>query len=213
MTTDDLGQANSLFGRTADLELVRAMADRATVMGASLVLSAPAGWGKTALLSAAAAYARSTGTQVMWRSGAEFEQESLVERLIPGARTRPILLIVDDLQRLDRERRSALEHASAALGQHRIGLLVATREDVGHLDGVPVRALAPLNNAAAILFLMEHFPAMAVAVRTRLVDVARGNPLMLAELPLALSEGQRNGTEPPPAAVWQVIAQMSSLAE
>jgi hypothetical protein len=213
MTTDDSGLTSSLFGRTTDLRLVRSMVERATVMSAKLALSAPAGWGKTALLTAAAEHARSIGTEVVWLSGAEFEQDPSVDRLIPAARKQAILLIVDDLRRVDREGRSQLERAAAGLGQHRIGLLVATRENVGHLADIPVHTLAPLNNAAAILFLMARFPAMAVAVRTQLVDAARGSPLALAELPLALTDGQRNGTEPLPDGPWQIVAHGGSLAE
>ncbi|ADJ48208.1 LuxR family transcriptional regulator [Amycolatopsis mediterranei S699] len=64
---------SGIIGRDADLAVLDAFVERATNSAAALALSGDAGVGKTALLDAAAGYARARGVRVLSASGAEFE--------------------------------------------------------------------------------------------------------------------------------------------
>ena len=65
--------------------------------------------------------------------------------------------------------------------------------------GLPARELAPLDSQAAQSLLADRFPALAPALRQRVLSEAQGNPLALLELPAALMERQRaSGQDMPP---------------
>ncbi|MFI6096494.1 AAA family ATPase [Lentzea sp. NPDC051213] len=221
-----------LIGRDDDLAALHAFVDRASAETTALVLAGDPGVGKTALLDAAAEYARSLDLRVLPMSGAEFESElafaglhQLVS-LLPGAEIAPplavalgmaqgpppnrpgvveavcdllsaagpLLVTVDDLHWLDRPSVMVLDEVvQRSLGG--VGFLFAMRgEQAGHVAGAEIRVVRPLSDGAAGELLEERFPAMAPAVRQRLVDDACGNPLALLELPAALTSEQRQDT-------------------
>ncbi|MFJ1767147.1 AAA family ATPase [Amycolatopsis sp. NPDC088138] len=112
----------------------------------------------------------------------------------------PLLLVVDDLQWIDRASTQILGFVARRLAGTGIGVLAASRTGDGATPaGLPVREVAALGDDAAKALLAHRFPAMPVRVRHRLVEQAQGNPLALLELPTTLSRWQRAGTGALPA--------------
>ncbi len=58
--------------------------------------------------------------------------------------------------------------------------------------GLPVLDVQPLDEEAAAQLVGTRFPALAPAVRRRLMSEAEGNPLALLELPATLTDSQRS---------------------
>ncbi|MFF7168919.1 ATP-binding protein [Streptomyces pseudovenezuelae] len=116
----------------------------------------------------------------------------LLLRLI-SART-PLLLVVDDLPWLDRATNAVLGFVARRLVGSRIGFLAASRTDSESFfesGGLTERRLEPLDAASSAELLALAHPDVSPAVRRRISAEARGNPLALVELPLALTAEQR----------------------
>ncbi|GGM62243.1 AAA family ATPase [Dactylosporangium sucinum] len=112
-----------------------------------------------------------------------------------GATTGPILLIVDDLQWLDRASAMVLAIVARRLPR-RAGLLASYRygqETFFDRAGLPEHEIRPLDDEAAAALVTQRFPALVPRVRGRLLAEAHGNPLALLELPLALTGRQQSG--------------------
>src|SRR3954447_9031199 len=119
--------------------------------------------------------------------------------LAAGAEDRPLLVLVDDGQWIDRASAEALLFAARRLVAEGILILFTQREDVGELDttGLPVLRLGGLDAKAARELLQERVGGrVAPDVAERLVAATGGNALALAELPALLNPGQLDGTEP-----------------
>lgn len=115
---------------------------------------------------------------------------------------RPVLMLVDDLPRLDRVSAAVLGFAARRLDGSRVGILAASRtgeEGFFESGGLPADEIRPLDDAAAAVLIGTRFPGLADRVRRRLLAEARGNPLALLELPTALSGPQRAGARALPA--------------
>jgi DNA-binding CsgD family transcriptional regulator len=123
-----------------------------------------------------------------------------LELLAELAQDRAILLITDDAHWLDASTLLVLAFVGRRLGDHRIAIAGASRGvlDVADL-GVDDHDVAPLPGAAAQELLDHLHPQLAPAPRRRILALAQGNPLALAELPHALTAGQRAGEAPLPA--------------
>ena len=67
--------AEGLVGRTGELALISAFAERASTGGDTLLLFGEPGAGKTALLDAAGCAASEAGTLVLRAAGVEFEAD------------------------------------------------------------------------------------------------------------------------------------------
>ncbi|MEV7080942.1 AAA family ATPase [Streptomyces sp. NPDC093516] len=107
----------------------------------------------------------------------------------------PLLLVVDDLPWLDRATNSVLGFVARRLVGSRIGFLGAYRdgsESFFETSGLSEYRLAPLDDASSAELLARTHPDVSPAVRRRITAEARGNPLALVELPLALSAEQRS---------------------
>ncbi|MFB8001433.1 AAA family ATPase [Nocardia sp. NPDC056000] len=106
-----------------------------------------------------------------------------------------LLLVVDDVQWLDLSSAMALIYALRRLSDTNIRLLTAVRTDSGDAftrSGFRVHDVRPLDDRTAEELLRSAFPALPTGVRGRLRADARGNPLALLELPVALEiEGGR----------------------
>ncbi|MDT7537883.1 MAG: hypothetical protein QOI82_1468 [Actinomycetota bacterium] len=116
--------------------------------------------------------------------------------------TTPVLIVVDDLQWLDRPSALALGFLSRRITAPGLGLLAAARSGhYGYFDdgGLARFELQPLEADVADVLLRRRFPALASRVRLRLIDEAQGNPLALLELPAALTVPQRNAEAGLPA--------------
>ncbi|MEV7074773.1 ATP-binding protein [Streptomyces sp. NPDC091972] len=112
---------------------------------------------------------------------------------LTSART-PLLLVVDDLPWLDRATNAVLGFVARRLVGSRIGFLAASRTDSESFfesSGLTERRLEPLDDASAAELLARTHPDVSPAVRRRITAEARGNPLALVELPMALSAEQR----------------------
>jgi DNA-binding CsgD family transcriptional regulator len=153
-----------------------------------------------------AAYRRALAVALGVREGSSPDQLLLSNAVLalltraPGT-TGPVLVVVDDLPWLDRASAVILGVVARRLAGSRVGFLAASRSgEDGFFDrgGLPVREVGPLSDAAAAELVGDRFPALAPRVRQRLLADARGNPLALLELPVALSGLQREGTGPLP---------------
>ncbi len=114
----------------------------------------------------------------------------------------PVLVVVDDLQWLDRASARVLGFVARRLSGARIGLLAASRAGSAELlplAGLPEHEVRPLEDGAAEDLVEACYPTMAPRVRRRVVTAARGNPLALLELPAALTGRQRGALEALPS--------------
>lgn len=115
-----------------------------------------------------------------------------------AAATTPVLLVVDDIQAVDRASAAVLGFVARRLAGSRVRLLAAARR--GHRGCVRagVRAeheVAPLDDEASRLLVGAVHPDLAGPVAECVVAAAQGNPLALIELPAALTGPQRAGLE------------------
>jgi DNA-binding CsgD family transcriptional regulator len=100
--------------------------------------------------------------------------------------TRPLLLVVDDLQWLDRASATVLAFVARRLNGSRVGFLGAARtgeESFFEHAGLSELEVPPLEADSALELIDARFPSLAPQVRRRVVLEARGNPLALLELP------------------------------
>jgi DNA-binding CsgD family transcriptional regulator len=111
-----------------------------------------------------------------------------------AARCRPLLVVVDDLQWLDRSSATALGFVARRLAGLRVGFLAVSRpgtESFSERAGLAEHELRPLDAGAAASLLGDRSPELAPRVRQRLLAEAQGNPLALLELPAVLTGPQR----------------------
>ncbi|MCW2778842.1 MAG: LuxR-family transcriptional regulator [Frankiales bacterium] len=111
---------------------------------------------------------------------------------------RPLLLVIDDLQWIDRASTAVLAIIARRLASTRVALLAAQRtDDVSFFEpaGIPTLTVGPLSTASAAGLVDERHPGLAPSVRDRVLVDARGVPLALLELPLELSSAQLSAHE------------------
>ncbi|MGI5237825.1 helix-turn-helix transcriptional regulator [Dactylosporangium sp. CA-139066] len=102
----------------------------------------------------------------------------------------PVVLLVDDIQWIDRASAVVLSFVARRLDGCRAGLLASARTGTGsRLDprGLAELVVPPLDDEAAGRLVDAGFPGLAPGVRRRLLDLAQGNPLALMELPATLA--------------------------
>ncbi|GAA5198148.1 LuxR family transcriptional regulator [Rugosimonospora acidiphila] len=122
--------------------------------------------------------------------------EAMRNLLRAEARRSPILVLVDDLQWLDRSSAAVLTLLARRLTGARGGFLGSMRPAA---EGFFERArldeyvLAPLGGRAAAAVLSARCPELTPANRRRVLAAAAGNPLALVELPLILSDPSQGG--------------------
>lgn len=110
-----------------------------------------------------------------------------------AAITRPVLLVVDDLQWIDRASATALAFVARRLTGSRVGLLAASRpgfESFFERAGLPELTVSPLDDRAAADLVGTRFPLLAGRELRRVLAQAQGNPLALLELPAALDDSR-----------------------
>jgi DNA-binding CsgD family transcriptional regulator len=119
---------------------------------------------------------------------------SLVAEL---AEDRPVLVLVDDAQWVDRASADALVFAARRLQAERAAVLVAARDEPpgADLPGLPELRVPGLDREAAGQLLAGA--GLVRAVRDQLIAEAGGNPLALIELSRGLSGPQRAGSVTP----------------
>ena len=118
--------------------------------------------------------------------------------LAASAERGPVLVLVDDLQWLDRESSDAIVFAARRLGPDTVAFVLAARTGAVPAElkqGVPVLRLGGLSASAAAALLPA---APAPTVLERLVAGTEGNPLALLEVWQRLDNAQRVGAAPLP---------------
>ncbi len=123
---------------------------------------------------------------------------ALLSLLRRAAARQPLLLVVDDLQWIDRASATVLGIVARRLTGTRVALLTAQRtDDESFFErvGLPSMVVGPLSDASSVGLVTGRYPALAPAVRDRLVMDAGGIPLALLELPRELSSAQLSAHE------------------
>ncbi|MEV0972113.1 AAA family ATPase [Microtetraspora glauca] len=112
----------------------------------------------------------------------------------------PLALLVDDVQWIDRASAFVLGFVARRLEGVRAGLLISARTgSTNFLDprGFTETVVQPLDREVAGQLVDAHFPEMPGRIRQRLLDLAQGNPLALAELPATLLGAAREDSGHP----------------
>ncbi|MGX7678712.1 AAA family ATPase [Jatrophihabitans sp. DSM 45814] len=114
--------------------------------------------------------------------------------LSKAAEERPVLCVVDDAQWLDEVSSKTLAFVARRLLAEPVGVLLAAREPIADLRGLPGLEVLGLRDgdARALLRSAVMFP-LDERVRDRIVVETRGNPLALLELPRGLTAEQLAG--------------------
>lgn len=110
-----------------------------------------------------------------------------------------LLLVVDDVQWLDRPTTDALLFVARRLEAEGVAMLMACGAGglTVEISGLPELTLGPLSEAAAAEVLVQNAAdALSPGVAEQLLVVASGNPLALCELPSSLTADQLAGREP-----------------
>jgi AAA ATPase domain len=114
--------------------------------------------------------------------------------LMRAASSAPLLQTVDDLPWLNRPSAVVLSIVARRLRGSRVAMLGTSRsgeESFFERAGLRTVELGPLSNDVAGQPMSAHFPTLVPAVRARLLAEAEGNPLVVLELPAALSDRER----------------------
>ena len=119
--------------------------------------------------------------------------------LADAAVHRPVLIVADDVQWLDPPSSDALTFVARRIGGDPVVLIGTVRK--GHhlpftTTGRPAVELRGLDDQSARAMLARHGPDLGGAARERVLREAAGNPLALAELPVAIRAGGDSALEP-----------------
>ena len=125
-----------------------------------------------------------------------------LDLLAESAAQAPVLVTADDAQWLDRSTRDVLAFVARRLEFEPVLLVAAVLDGYDSPLEAPLPALhlQALPPAAAAELLDARAPGLPDTVRARLLDEAAGNPLALAELPLAYGKLGKGAAVPGSAA-------------
>jgi DNA-binding CsgD family transcriptional regulator len=118
------------------------------------------------------------------------------------AEERPILIVADDLHRMDELGAATLAFTARRLRGPGVTVLASVNSTVcgdADLYGLPRLDLAALTGDEVDELLTRRFPEMAYGVRRRLRGDARGNPYAALSFAAALDRPQRRGARPLPS--------------
>jgi DNA-binding NarL/FixJ family response regulator len=111
----------------------------------------------------------------------------------------PVLLLVDDVQWVDRASAVVLGFIARRVEGHRIGLVMSSRtgsEIALDRRGLTEVVVEPLDREASGRLVDARFPCLPPRARQRLLDLAQGNPLALVELPSSLTGSAAHCLDP-----------------
>jgi hypothetical protein len=176
-------ESEAALGHAALLELLSPVRDRLADLppAQAEALAAALGWGP----------AGASGDRYLVAA-------ATLSLLAATAQPAPVLVLVDDLQWVDRESAAALLFAARRLHHDAVAFLFAVRtgsRPPASLEGLPVLALAGLAPRHAAGLLPDPLPDPVMA---RLVERTRGNPLALKEVASRLTPAQLVGAAPLP---------------
>jgi DNA-binding CsgD family transcriptional regulator len=164
-----------------------------------------------------AAHREALAVALGFRSGSTPDQLVVASAVLSLARSvsedQPVLILVDDLQWLDRASARTLVFLARRLSDTRSGFLAASRPDRECLfehAGLTEYELEPLDGSSADRLVRSRCPMLARPVHRRVLAQARGNPLALLELPLAMTGPQRCSLQALPA-VLPLTRRLNSL--
>jgi DNA-binding NarL/FixJ family response regulator len=125
----------------------------------------------------------------------------LLRTLTAAAEVQPLVLVLDDADRLDPATLAALSFVLGHLGVDPIGAVAATGPGRGPLDEVttdvlPLAGLAP----AALVEIVQAAVPCAPQVAGAIASWADGSPLLALELARSLTADERDGSVPLPDA-------------
>jgi DNA-binding CsgD family transcriptional regulator len=145
----------------------------------------------------------------------------VLRALTAASATSPLLLVLDDADRLDAATVDALVFVFARLGVEPIGAVAATGAAPSPFDGMAteVLPLAPLTRRTLAEIAARTAPC-SEAVAGKIGEWADGSPLLAVELARSLSDDERNGSVPLPEAprptvllVERLQAELSGLPD
>ncbi|MFC9659482.1 AAA family ATPase [Nocardia sp. NPDC127606] len=135
-------------------------------------------------------YRRAIGVAVGLTQGPAPDQLALTNALLAllsaAAREASVLVVVDDLQWLDRASATIFGILARRLANTGIGMLGVVRTGEGSVfeeAGLGELVIGPLDDEAAATLLLEVFPELSVGEARQVLGEAQGNPLALIELP------------------------------
>lgn len=125
---------------------------------------------------------------------------SALALLADAARTRPLVLLLDDLHWADSSSAAVFAFLHRRISELPMVVVGATRPDDDGQDGWPAHPVevGALEPADAGVLLRRAYPVLAAKTADRVLEAADGNPLALAELPLQLDDGHLKGVLPLP---------------
>ena len=119
---------------------------------------------------------------------------SVLGLLSEVAESRPLLLLVDDQQWLDRASARVLAFVARRLVAECVGMVFATRIVGAELTGLPVLHVGGLRDEDSRTLLSAVLGGpLDARIRDQIIAEARGNPLALLELPRALTPADLAG--------------------
>ena len=132
------------------------------------------------------------------------------------AERQPVLLVADDMHRMDEPSASIIAFMARRLRGTRVALLGAVNmSQCGGADlyGFPQQELPALSGEAVDELLSNRFPAMTARVRERIRTESRGNPYAALSFAAALTKEQEHGESALPAVLTIVPAPGDPLAD
>ncbi|HYE91289.1 MAG TPA: sigma 54-interacting transcriptional regulator [Terriglobales bacterium] len=135
---------------------------------------------------------------------------ALVRILVQASARQPLLLVVEDLQWIDRSSEVVLERVAGHVRSERL-LLIATARPGGvrpWLDtgGVTRLSLAPLGDAESRVLAAAVAPSLGEAAARAIAARAEGHPLFVEELALAAQEAGADAAVAVPDTIASVLS-------
>jgi DNA-binding CsgD family transcriptional regulator len=128
------------------------------------------------------------------------------------ADAQPLLVVVDDVNWLDRASAAVLAYVARRVAGTRVALIATMRSGERtpfERGGLDTHELRPLAEPEASALLQARFPSLSLHSRARLIAEAQGNPLALLELPIALN--LRHATSPTPPRVLPLTERLEQV--
>ncbi|PRY02604.1 LuxR family transcriptional regulator [Allonocardiopsis opalescens] len=141
---------------------------------------------------------------------------AVLNLLARAAERRPLLVAVDDAHDADDATLEVLAFVGRRLSSTGVALLLAVdprRLGAPHAAGLPMLELGALGPEHALVLLRRLAPDIAPGVAAELRALARCCPMALTELVGALTERERNGSEPLPRPVRVTLRVADAVLE